>query len=268
MQKKQLVLGVPAVIVVILAVVAWQLGLFSSEPDEANLDDALATVTGDDDGSGESGAAAPTFKSDAVVSCPVQATEPADESAAAIKSIDDLIGVWEVRQSEATFVGYRIDEILSGLDFEAVGRTGAVSGAVEFTSGESGQFEVSSIAVAANLFDLTSDSGLRDGQMKSQALETNTFPTACFDLTTPVQLGGFPVEPETFAFPIAGDLTIHGVTRPVEVELEATTSGGLMFVVGSTEVALADYEITTPSAPAVAGVSETATIEFSLVLGK
>ena len=49
--------------------------------------------------------------------------------------------------------------------------------------------------------------------------------------------------------------TIHGVTREVTVPLDATTADGLLFVVGSLDVALADHDIDTPSAPRVAGVS-------------
>lgn len=277
MNKKMVAGGVLGVIVLLGLVVAWQLGLFSSEPEEANLADTIAAQSneaddepGDSDAPAESDAGDDVETSDADDSglpCSVAATSSPTANGE-ISSGADMVGLWEVGSSEGTFAGYRIDEILSGIDFEAVGRTGSVSGALEIEAADEDQFTVTSAEVAVDMTTLTSDSSIRDNQMKSQALETSDFPVACFELTEPIALAGIAVDPEQFTIAATGDFTIHGVTRREQIELEATTSGGLLFVVGSTEVALVDYEISTPQAAAVAGVSDTAILEFSLVLGR
>ena len=220
----------------------WQfLGWFSSEPEAVSIDNALAAASGT-----SSTTAAP---SDAPTT-----------TAAAVRSIDDLSGSWVVEASDATFVGYRIDEVLSGADFEAVGRTKLVTGSL-VADGST----ISEVEIAADLTGLTSDSRLRDGQMRTQALETNQFPDATFVLTSPISVDGPPVDGEVLGFVASGDLSLHGVTRSVMVPIQASTLEGKLIVVGSLEVALADFEIDKPSAPAVASVSDNATMELSLV---
>jgi polyisoprenoid-binding protein YceI len=67
------------------------------------------------------------------------------------------------------------------------------------------------------------------------------------------------------SFVARGDLTLHGVTRSVDVPIQAATTDGKLIVVGATEIALADFEIDAPSAPLVASVSDVATMELSLL---
>ena len=281
MNKKMIAGGVLGVIVLLGLLAAWQLGLFSSEPEEANLADTIAAQSNDADGSDDGdgdGDAGDSYTStendssdgaagDPSLPCSVAATS-SPTADGGITSGADMAGRWEVGSSSGTFAGYRIDEILSGIELEAVGRTGSVSGALEIETADNDQFTVTSVEVAVDMTTLTSDSGIRDNQMKSQALETSQFPVACFVLTEPITLAGVAVDPEQFTIAAMGDVTIHGVTRTEQIELEATTSDGLLFVVGSTQVALADFEISPPTAPAVAGVGETATLEFSLVFGR
>lgn len=66
----------------------------------------------------------------------------------------------------------------------------------------------------------------------------------------------------------AGDLTIHGVTRPVDFPLTATIQGPNLVVIGQLDVLLADYGIAAPSAPVVASVEDNAILELSLVLAR
>jgi hypothetical protein len=49
---------------------------------------------------------------------------------------------------------------------------------------------------------------MRDGQLKRQALETNTYPTATFDLTQPIALDGVPAEGE--AVTATGSSAVRG----------------------------------------------------------
>ncbi len=267
-----------AVVVVLALIGAWQLGLFSSEPEEANLADAIAAESADTDTDTEDGAdeqAEADAETPAVTTppailvddpggvCAVTADPEGAGSTTAVSSGADLAGTWSVRRSEGTFVGYRIDEILSGVDFEAVGRSATVSGSVVAT-----ESQITEVSIAADLRDLTSDNGARDNQLKSQALESETFPVACFTLTSPIEVTEVPAEGVEASFTATGDLTIHGVTRSVQLDLQATTTGGRLFIVGSTDVALVDFDIDPPEASIVAGVGEIAVMEFSLVLSR
>ncbi len=228
MQRSKILGGAAAVVIALLAIAAWQIGLFSSDPEEANVGDLAEAVAG-------------------------------DETTTGAEAITDVTGTWNLVALDEVFVGYRIDEILGGVDFTAVGRTGNVEGILE---GEG--TTVTAVSIAADMTTLESDSGARDGQLRSQALETNDFPTATFELSEPIELGSIPGEGETVAVEAVGDLTIHGVTRSVTIPLEASTTGGTILVAGQVDVRLTDHDISTPQAPRVAGVGEVAVMEFSL----
>ena len=55
---------------------------------------------------------------------------------------------------------------------------------------------VTAVEMTADLTTLQSDNDRRDGQLRQQALETDTFPTATFTLTEPIQLDAVPADGE------------------------------------------------------------------------
>src|SRR5581483_2792778 len=120
----------------------------------------------------------------------------------------------------------------------------------------------------ADLTKLKSDQALRDGQLRRQGIETDTYPTATFVLTQPITLDRIPDEGETVTLPVTGDLTIHGVTRRVTIPLEGQRANGRVVVVGSTNLEFADYNITAPRAGSVLSVNNTAVLELQLVFEK
>lgn len=186
-----------------------------------------------------------------------------DETGVDGATIDSLDGTWSIVDLDSVFVGYEIDEILAGVDVTVVGVTDAVTGSFvgEGTT-------INSVDIEADMTALTTDSSFRDSALRTQAIETNDFPTATFSLTEPIDLGDVPAEGTAVTVDAVGDLTIHGVTRSVTIPLEASQSSGVVLVTGEIEVALADYDIATPSAPRVAGVSETALMKLSLAFGR
>lgn len=149
-------------------------------------------------------------------------------------------GSWVVRPGEEVFVGYRIQELFAGETVEktAVGRSPAVEGTmvVEGTT-------VTAVDVTADLAQLSSDSDRRDAQVRTRGIETDRFPEATFVLTEPLDLGGEPTVGEAITATARGELTLHGVTRPVEVALEARWNGEVVDVVGSLPIVLADHGI-------------------------
>src|SRR5690606_33922091 len=185
-------------------------------------------------------------------------TEGTSTPAAAAEG--DLSGAWVV-DSANSIVGYRIEEELRSIgSTTAVGRTSDVTGNLEFDG-----TTITTVEVVADLGTLTSDDDRRDGQLRRQALETNSFPEAAFSLVEPIVVEGDPASGSEIAATVVGDLTIHGVTNRVEMALEGTVVDGRVVVVGATVILLADYEIEKPSAMSVLSVSDEATIEMQLV---
>ncbi len=179
----------------------------------------------------------------------------------------DLTGAWTLDASigsfadfTGSFVGYRVQEELVGVGAaEAVGRTPDVSGTlvVEGTT-------ITSVEIEADLTTLRSDNDMRDSQLGRQGIQTDTYPTASFVLSEPIELDALPAEGETISVTATGELTLHGVTNTIEVPLEAALADGVVTVVGSIDIAFADYEIPTPESIRVLSVADQCVIEFQL----
>ncbi|HSK97492.1 MAG TPA: YceI family protein, partial [Euzebyales bacterium] len=152
-----------------------------------------------------------------------------------------------------TFVGYRVEEELAGVGATtAVGRTTAVDGSL--TIGPDGT--VPDATVEADVSQLESDQSFRDRAIQDQGLETARFPEATFTLDAPVEIPDEAVSGETVTLPATGTLTLHGVDRPVTVDLEARLVGEQIVVGGSIPVAMSDFDITPPSAQRVLSIAE------------
>jgi polyisoprenoid-binding protein YceI len=99
--------------------------------------------------------------------------------------------------------------------------------------------------------------------VQGRVLATAEFPEATFVLTEPVALSTTPAVGEVVTLSATGDLTVHGVTKQVTFELEASWTGEFVDVAGSTPVVFADFGIEAPKTPAVE-VDEQGTIELQL----
>ena len=88
---------------------------------------------------------------------------------------------------------------------------------------------ISAADFEADLTELDSDDNRRDGAIRRQAIETDTFPTASFVLTEPIELPSQPAEGEPVELSATGELTIHGVTNTVEFPLMASSSKAWMW---------------------------------------
>ena len=178
-----------------------------------------------------------------------------------------LEGTWTLDPSIGSFtdfssswVGYRVDETLAGNRANtAVGRTPDVTGSLVL-----GGTSIASVEVTANLTTLKSDDDRRDGQLGRQSIETDRFPEATFRLTTPIDLGSLPADGETVSATATGELTLHGVTRSVDVPIEARLSGDVVTVAGSIEILFADYAIDQPTSFLVLSIEDHGTMELQL----
>jgi polyisoprenoid-binding protein YceI len=68
----------------------------------------------------------------------------------------------------------------------------------------------------------------------------------------------------TFSAP--GELTLHGVTQPVTIQLQADLREGLIAIVGDAPIVLTDYEISPPTGGFVVSVADQGSLEFQLFL--
>jgi len=176
-----------------------------------------------------------------------------------------LDGTWQVTPGPDVFVGYRIHEIFGGdaLSRTAVGRTPAMSGTLTIAG-----TEVRSASVSADLTRLTSDEGRRDRYLRTAALETAAFPTATFRLTEPIPLSTALAPGQVQHVPAKGELTLHGVTRRVEIPLDARWDGSTIAVSGGLQVALGDYGVVRPDIGGLVSVDPSGRLELQLVFAK
>jgi polyisoprenoid-binding protein YceI len=116
---------------------------------------------------------------------------------------------------------------------------------------------------------LRSGESLRDSALRGEGLETRSFPTATFSLTSPIHVGSPPEEGTPVNSTATGDLTLHGVIRPVEIDLQAVLQAGRLLVVGSHDLDFADFDMEPPTGPAsVLSVDDRGTLEVQLVFEK
>jgi polyisoprenoid-binding protein YceI len=178
-----------------------------------------------------------------------------------------LAGTWTIDPSigsfsdfSSSFVGYRVDETFANNRANtAVGRTPDVTGTLALDG-----TTITSVDVEANLTTLQSDDDRRDGQLRRQAIETDSYPAATFALSSSIDLGSLPADGGTVEATAAGKLTLHGVTRDIQVPVRATLSGDVVTVTGSIEVQFADYDIEQPTSMLVLSIEDHGTIEFQL----
>src|SRR5262245_22810182 len=240
MARSRKTVGILAGVTVLgLAIVgfgAWWIFIRDDAPERANLATAQETL---DEASGD----------------------PADPA-----SVD---GTWNVDTTvgsfsdfSSTWAGYRVSEQLASIGANtAVGRTPDVSGSMTVEGNQ-----VTAVDVDVDLTTLQSDSGQRDAAIRGRGLQSDQFPTASFKLTEPLAL---PDEAgDTITATATGELTIHGVTQPVTVEVQADVSGSTAAVVGQAPIVLGDYGIEPPTGFSVLSIDENGTFEFQIFFTK
>jgi polyisoprenoid-binding protein YceI len=169
-------------------------------------------------------------------------------------------GQWVVRTGDDSVVGYRVHENLAGISQEAAGRTHDVSGSLTVDS----ETSISAGQVRAGLQSLKSDEDRRDNAIRSRGLETDTFPEATFELTGPLQLPSPPKAGQEVAVTASGNLTLHGVTKPVQVPVKARWDGRTIQVAGSVGIAFADAGIDPPNVGGFVSVDDHGELELRL----
>ena len=175
-----------------------------------------------------------------------------------------LLGTWKaIAGSQA---GYRMREIFVGgaAKSEAVGRTSDVVGSFVIDT-KNGSLRVRSAKIVVGIGSLTSDKPGRDDWLKTNALQTSVHTSAVFELTEELSIGATR-DGEVMKRDMQGRLSLHGVTGPVAISIQARRTGDLIDIVGSTRIVLADFGIETPFVPGIVSTDDTGLLEFALVL--
>lgn len=184
-----------------------------------------------------------------------------------------LDGTWTVQEGDTT-AGFRIKEsFANGLtDHTAVGRSDQVTGSITIDGTEITEGEFTVDLTALEFTDTIPGLSVsnRANALRNNGLETSTFPETTFTLTEPIDFGEKPADGETVTATATGDLTLHGVTKPVTFEVEAKVVGDTIRVATKdpVPVALADYDIDKPTMGPVAAIDDEGSFEFLVVLGQ
>ncbi len=263
--RRRVLAGAGVIIVIVLGGLAsfWYLVLRDDAPPPVSLASALASVssTPTPDASPAIEVTTTATATNPVVTTPELTTpEPATT---VLPSADDpasLVGTWVLSQQGDSFVGYRVQEELASIGAAtAVGRTAILTAELEYDG-----TAIIAVSVEADMTQLRSDDSRRDRTLRRQALETGAFPTASFELTSPFAIGAV-VDGEPVVATVTGELTLHGVTREISMELEGQFSNGMVVIVGSTEIIFADYEIAQPTSFVLLSIDDRGVLELQLV---
>jgi polyisoprenoid-binding protein YceI len=200
-------------------------------------------------------------------SAPATTTSAPDPTSALTPTAEaspSLLFQIEPAGSEARFI---IDEVLGGNPNTVVGATDQVGGEIQIELGAPVQAVVGPIRVQVD--GLATDSSFRDRAIRTFILETSSFPEVVFSPTSTAGLPEAPVVGQPFSFTITGDLTIRDITRPVTFSVTVTPeSQDRLTGTASATIDRADYQLTIPSVPRVAGVSEQVTLELDFTAAR
>jgi polyisoprenoid-binding protein YceI len=186
-------------------------------------------------------------------------------SQAGASSAAQLAGRWTIGSGSAA--GYRVREKLAFLPAEsqAVGRTSSITGSATFT-GSGTTARVTRASFNVDVETLKSDRTMRDEKIREIGLESEKYPTSTFVLATPIMLPASALSGKPVHTSATGALEIHDTTKTVTIPLEMSLSGAEVQAVGSITFPWSKFNMTAPSIGGFVNVTNSATMEFDLVL--
>jgi polyisoprenoid-binding protein YceI len=110
---------------------------------------------------------------------------------------------------------------------------------------------------------IQSDESRRDNRLRNEGLQTEQYPTATFTVTQPVAVPAAALAGTASDVTLVGDLTLHGVTKSVQIPAQAQLSDGRVQVAGTLTFPLSDFGITPPNVGGfILSISDQGTLEF------
>jgi polyisoprenoid-binding protein YceI len=180
----------------------------------------------------------------------------------------DAAGTWSVTGDSQA--GYRVRERLASLSAEsdAVGRTSDVSGSITLESDGT----ITTLTAGTLTVDTTtiaSDEDRRDNRLRTEGLQTDTYPTATFTISEPVEIPASAIEGTAADVTLVGDLELHGVTKSVAIPAQAQLVNGTIQVAGSITFLLSDFEIVAPNVGGfIISIADEGALEFAVNFAK
>jgi len=227
--------------------------------------EAVSTATqpaSQNSGAGASQSATQT----AAASASAQNTAVAVQGTVTSAAVADAVRL--VVDSSASQASYHAREQLVGktLPSDAVGTSKSVSGALVLAADGSVLADKSKISV--DLSKLQSDESRRDNFVKSDTLQTSRYPMATFvpnavqGLTMPLPTSG------QTTFQLSGDLTVHGVTKPVTWQVTASFAATTISGSATTAIKITDFGMTPPKAGPVLSIEDALTLELAFTAAR
>ena len=142
---------------------------------------------------------------------------------------------------------------------DAIGTTKVISGVLAISGDGKVLSDQSKFTV--DMASLQSGSANRDRDIKARTLEVDKHPTAEFvvkevkSLPSPLPTSG------VLKFQLIGDMTLHGVTKPVTWDVTALANEGGMIGRASAAVKFADFNMTRPLTAVVLSIEDTVRLE-------
>jgi polyisoprenoid-binding protein YceI len=163
--------------------------------------------------------------------------------------------------SSAQFV---IDEILRGSPKTVIGTTNQVAGEIAANLNDLDAAQVGTIRINART--LTTDADGRNRMLQNQILQTEQHEYITF---TPKQMVGLPETAkvgQAFTFQMVGDLSIRGTTREATFDVNVTpTADNRLEGQATSTIRYADWGVSIPQVPSVAGVAENVALQLNFV---
>ena len=187
------------------------------------------------------------------------ATSAAQASATTVKLVIDP----SVSQAR-----YHAHEQLVGktLPSEAVGTSKSVSGSLVL--GSDGTVLADQSKISVDLSQLQSNESRRDNWIKNDTIQTSRYPMATF---VPRSVAGLPTPLPTSGeatFQLAGDLTVHGVTKPVTWQVTAQFADGAITGNATANVNITDFGMAPPKVGPVLNIEDALTLELAFTAAR
>lgn len=166
-------------------------------------------------------------------------------------------GAWNI--GTGSIVGYRVSEKLMGQNSTAVGRTSKVWGSLD----ESGT-TITKATFSVNMASVVSDQPERNSQFDGRIMDVSQYPTATFTMSSPIMLGSSPQQGTITKHSVTGELTMHGVTKPItfNVSIEGTASG--LVALAEIPIQFSNWNIANPSIGGFVTTADNGTLEVLL----
>lgn len=169
--------------------------------------------------------------------------------------------------------GYEVDEefLAGAADMlgiqpgrgKTVGSTDQVSG--QLTLDFSGAPQITSGEFQVDISTLQSDQNRRDNRIRTEWLQSATFPVATFKATGLQNAPASYTEGEEVTFQLAGDLTIREITQPVVFDVKATLQGDTITGTATTAFLMSQFGVDPPSMGNLFTVGDNTVVTLTLV---